>query len=189
MVEANQFVYSDSRERCLAGYVLFSFVRPSGVQCCRIHLFSWVISYYLPLIPRSDADNHRLSASVIGLYTSYATPIFLRITSGRDKFVPGRFTLGRWIVPIGAIAVAWVTFINIVLMFPTVQPTTASNMSESYTEFPSPIRNPCHPDYAVVIIMVVFIYAALSWVLSARKWFTGPIRNLSQAPSLEEKDL
>jgi len=111
-------------------------------------------------------------ASVIGLYTSYATPIFLRITSGRDKLVPGSFTLGRWFVPIGAIAVAWVAFINVLLMFPTVLPTTASNMN-----------------YSVVIIMSVFIYASLSWVISARKWFKGPIRNLSDDSSLDEKDI
>ncbi|KAI9467111.1 amino acid transporter [Lactarius psammicola] len=88
-------------------------------------------------------------ASVIGLYSSYATPIFLRITSGRDKLVPGTFYLGRWSSPIGAVAVA--------------------------------------VDYAVVIIMGVFIYAALSWVVSARKWFKGPVTNLSKEPSLEEK--
>jgi len=137
---------------------------------------------------RSDTNTHHSSASVIGLYTSYATPIFLRITSGRDKFVPGSFTLGRWYLPIGAIAVAWVTFINVLLVFPTVRPTTAKNMSEFNTNFCSILCNPCRPDYAVVIIMYVFIYASLSWVVSARKWFTGPVRNLSQEPSLEEKD-
>lgn len=141
----------------------------------------------LSLIPRPDTDNHRSSASVIGLYTSYATPIFLRITSGRDKLVPGSFTLGRWYLPIGAIAVAWVTFINILLMFPTVRPTTAKNMSEFYNHSPSPVRDPCHPDYSVVIIMTVFIYASLSWIFSARKWFTGPVRNVTEEPSPEYK--
>jgi hypothetical protein len=95
-----------------------------------------VIFYYPLFISQSDADNHRFSASVIGLYTSYATPIFLRITSGRDDFVPGKFSLGRWVVPIGAIAVAWVTFINVLLMFPTVRPTTAKNMSKFLIDFP-----------------------------------------------------
>lgn len=109
-------------------------------------------------------------ASVIGLYTSYATPIFLRITSGRDKLVPGTFHLGRWSSPIGAVAVAWVAFINILLLFPPGQHTNAKTMN-----------------YAVVIIMGVFIYAALSWVVSARKWFKGPVSNLSKEPSLEEK--
>ncbi|KAH9077072.1 amino acid/polyamine transporter I [Lactarius deliciosus] len=110
-------------------------------------------------------------ASVIGLYTSYATPIFLRITSGRDKLIPGTFHLGRWSSPIGAVAVAWVAFINILLLFPPGQHTNAKSMN-----------------YAVVIIMGVFIYAALSWVVSARKWFKGPVSNLSKEPSLDEKN-
>ena len=33
-------------------------------------------------------------------------------------------------------------------------------------------------DYAVVIVMAVFIFASVSWVLSARKWFHGPIRTV-----------
>lgn len=68
-------------------------------------------------------------ASVIGLYVSYATPIFLRITSGRNKLVPGPFNLGRWFMPIGIIAVAWVTFIVILLVFPPSQTATAQGMS------------------------------------------------------------
>jgi len=84
-------------------------------------------------------------------------------------------------------AVAWVTFINILLMFPTVRPATAKNMSEFYNHSPSPVRDTCHPDYSVVIIMTVFIYASLSWIFSARKWFTGPIRNITEEPSFEDK--
>jgi hypothetical protein len=37
--------------------------------------------------------------------------------------------------------------------------------------------------------MSVFIYASLSWVISARKWFKGPVQNLSEESSLEEKDI
>ncbi|KIM90268.1 hypothetical protein PILCRDRAFT_84355 [Piloderma croceum F 1598] len=40
-------------------------------------------------------------AAVIGLYVSYAAPIFLRITSGRNKLPPRSFSLGRWYMPIG----------------------------------------------------------------------------------------
>ncbi len=58
------------------------------------------------------------SAAVLGLYTSYVVPILLRITSGRDKLVPGPFSLGRWYMPIGIVAVAWVAFISVLLLFP-----------------------------------------------------------------------
>lgn len=103
-------------------------------------------------------------SSVIGLYTSYAAPIFLRITSGRDKLVPGPFTLGAWSTPVGAIAVAWVCFIVVLLFFP-----------------PSQTTNPPDMNYAVVIIMAVFIFAAVSWVFSAHKWFKGPVRNIDDS--------
>ena len=183
MVETCQSVHSDTRERSLACHARCGYLRPFRFQSCRVEFFGWVLFSLLTLIPRSDADNHRSSASVIGLYTSYATPIFLRITTGRDKFVPGSFTLGSWYRPIGALAVAWVTFVNILLMFPTVRPTTAKNMSEFYNHSPSSVRDPCHPDYAVVIIMSVFIYASLSWIISARKWFTGPVRTVTEEVS------
>jgi amino acid transporter len=68
-------------------------------------------------------------ASVIGLYLSYVTPIFLRITSGRDKFKPGPFHLGKWSTPLGIIAVAWVNFVCILLLFPPSQVTNVKTMS------------------------------------------------------------
>ena len=44
-------------------------------------------------------------------------------------------------------------------------------------------------DYAVVLIMAVFIFASLSWIFSARKWFVGPISNLDDRtpPAWNEK--
>ena len=68
---------------------------------------------------------------MIGLYTSYATPIFLRITYGRDRLAPGPFSLGRWATPVGAVAVAWVSFIVVMLFFPSGQNPTAEEMSRS----------------------------------------------------------
>lgn len=48
----------------------------------------------------------------------------------------------------------------------------------------------CVSDYAVVIIMGVFIFASCSWVVSARKWFTGPVRTVEddekESSSLEK---
>ena len=66
----------------------------------------------------------------MGLYTSYATPILLRITSGRDKLAPGPFTLGRWATPVGAAAVAWVAFAAVVLCFPLGPAVGAAGTSE-----------------------------------------------------------
>ena len=121
---------------------------------------------------------------MVGLYTSYATPIFLRVTSGREKLVPGPFTLGRWYLPVGSVAVAWVAFIVVLLCFPSSQTTNAVEMSESNRYCKHDGRHLISvdvirsSDYASVIVLAVFIFAAASWLLSARKWFVGPLPNI-----------
>jgi amino acid transporter len=70
------------------------------------------------------------STSVIGLYISYVTPIYYRITSGKDKFKPGPFHLGRWSRLIGTTAVVWVAFMVVMLLFPFTQPANSRTMSE-----------------------------------------------------------
>ena len=69
------------------------------------------------------------------------TPIFLRITSGRTKLVPGPFSLGRWYMPLGIVAVAWVCFITILLLFPPVSNPTADTMSKSLHYYSFALRS------------------------------------------------
>ena len=54
-----------------------------------------------------------VSISTIGLYISYAIPIFLRITVSRKHFVKGAFHLGFMSVPVAIVAVAWVSLITV----------------------------------------------------------------------------
>ncbi len=129
-------------------------------------------------------------SAVIGLYTSYVVPILLRITSGRNKLTPGPFTLGRWATPIGIVAVAWVSFIVVMLLFPPGQTTTAEDMSVLVISFTCIDSHPNQSDYAIVIISAVFIFATVSWVTSAHKWFYGPVKNVGEEEEVtKEKDL
>lgn len=44
-------------------------------------------------------------------------------------------------------------------------------------------------DYAVVIIIGVFSFASVMWVLSARKWFSGPIKTIDEpVPPMDVKE-
>jgi hypothetical protein len=48
-----------------------------------------------------------------------------------------------------------------------------------YVPVPVPFNaslNSIFADYAVVIIGAVFAFASVSWMVSARKWFHGPIK-------------
>ena len=79
--------------------------------------------------------------------------------------------MGRYFLPIGTIAWLWVSFIVIILLFPSSDKPGVGDMN-----------------YAVVIIGGVFVLSALTWVLSARKWFTGPISNLDRESSRTDID-
>jgi len=179
VVDASRVTFAFSRDNALPGSVWWKKIDKRTQTPVNAVWFVLFLSAICGLLSFSaTAFSSLASASVIGLYVSYVTPIYFRITSGRDKFVPGPFHLGRWSTPIGAIGVAWVSFMVILLLFPFDQAVTAQNMN-----------------YSVVLIMAVFIFASLSWVVSARHWFTGPLPNidgpkhsLSYETSLEKQE-
>jgi len=174
VVDASRVVFAFARDNALPGSRFWKRINQRTQTPVNAVWFVVSVSAICGVLGFSETALTSLAgSSVIGLYTSYAAPIFLRITSGRSKFIPGPFSLGRWAVPIGTIAVAWVSYIVILLFFPPGQTTTAQAMN-----------------YSVVIIMAVFIFASVSWIFSAHKWFIGPVRTIddtSSTSSLEEK--
>ena len=126
----------------------------------------------LPYLWNAAAYAAVTSIAVIGLYIAYVSPTFLRLRQG-ESFVPGPWQLGRWSRPIGIIAVAWVVFITILFMLPTVNPIHFSNFN-----------------YTVVAVAVVLGFAGIWWLVSARKWFTGPrIQGSAEELAAIEADL
>ena len=110
----------------------------------------------LPYLWNSAAYAAVTSIAVIGLYIAYVLPTFLRLRQGAD-FQRGPWHLGRWSTPIGVIAVTWVAIITVLFMLPTVSPITATNFN-----------------YTIVAVAAVLGFAGIYWLVSARKWFTGP---------------
>ncbi|GJJ07935.1 hypothetical protein Clacol_002142 [Clathrus columnatus] len=181
-VDASRVVYAFARDNALPGSKYWRKVNPYTQTPVNAVWFVMVCSAVCGVLGFSSAALTSLAGSaVIGLYLSYIAPVFLRITSGRNKFKPGPFSLGRWAIPIGTIACAWVTFITVLLVFP-------------------PENNPTAPEmnYAIVIIGGIFIFAGGWWIVSAHKWFKGPVRTVegpgpdddssdSQGGSINEK--
>jgi len=111
----------------------------------------------LPYLGNSVAYYAVTSIAVIGLYVAYVLPTFLRLRLGAD-FQRGPWHLGRWSRPIGIIAVTWVCIITILFMLPTLYP------PGTWANF----------NYTVVAVAAVLGFATIYWLVSARKWFTGP---------------
>jgi amino acid transporter len=100
---------------------------------------------------------------VIGLYIAYVIPVFLRLRAG-DNFKPGPWTLGAKGKVIGWIAVIWVLLICIILMLPQFNWGPGGGDLKLLDVF----------NFAPVIVFGVLLVTGIWWMVSARKWFTGP---------------
>lgn len=90
-----------------------------------------------------------------------AIPIALRVVY-YDRFVRGPFHLGRYSYPIATVAVLWIAFITIAFILPQENPVDSQTLN-----------------YAIVAVGIVITYSVGFWLLSARKWFTGPVKQIA----------
>ncbi|KAG9118924.1 GABA-specific high-affinity permease [Ceratobasidium sp. 392] len=99
--------------------------------------------------------------SVLGLYIAYTIPIAARFIFKGHNYKPGPFDLGAFGLPVAIIAVAFMTFTNIVFLFPADLAPAVADMN-----------------YAVVVTGAVFI-GCLIWYWFPKyggvHWFKGPI--------------
>ncbi|GAA2750514.1 amino acid permease [Kitasatospora cinereorecta] len=158
-VTANsRMIYAFSRDGALPGSRLWHRINPrTQTPTSAVWLATGgALLLGLPALWNSTAYTAVTSISVIGLYISYVIPVWLRLRQG-DAFPRGPWHLGRWSRMIGTVAVGWTAVITVLFMLPTVSPITAVSFN-----------------YTPVAVTVVLGFAGLWWLLSARKWFTGP---------------
>ncbi|KIM68949.1 hypothetical protein SCLCIDRAFT_7133 [Scleroderma citrinum Foug A] len=107
----------------------------------------------------TQAINAIFSVTVNALYIAYIIPIVSRWLGDND-FKPGPFHLGPFSLPISVIAVLFMTFMNVVFLFPA-----------------TPSMN-----YTVVVLGGVFALSIVWYyfpVYGGVHWFTGPVRNVN----------
>ncbi|KAG8743054.1 GABA-specific high-affinity permease [Ceratobasidium sp. 414] len=101
------------------------------------------------------------SISVIWLYIAYAIPIGARFVFKGHNYKPGPFNLGAFGIPVAMIEIAFMTFTNIVFLFPADMAPAVEDMN-----------------YTVVVMGAVFI-GSLIWYWFPKyggvNWFEGPI--------------
>jgi hypothetical protein len=115
------------------------------------------------------------SIAVIGLNIAFVLPIILRIRAG-SRFEAGAWSLGkhyRWISPL---AVAWIAFICVVGILPV-----SPNGVPGAAEFDWEVVN-----FAPITVVAALILFGGWYLISARKWFTGPIRESGDDAGLAE---
>lgn len=158
-VTANsRMIYAFSRDGALPGSAFWHRINPkTRTPTNAIWLAAGgALILGLPYLWNTTAYAAVTSIATIGLYVAYVIPTFLRLRLG-SAFVRGPWHLGRWSKPIGIIAITWVAIITILFMLPTASPITRDNFN-----------------YTVIAVVVVLGFAGIWWLVSARKWFTGP---------------
>ena len=109
------------------------------------------------------------SITVIGLFTAFAIPIYLRWRMG-DKFVQGDWNLGKhwkWIAPLAVLEVA---IVSIYFILPASPAAIPFRKGFSWTSF----------NYTPVAVIVIMGGALIWWFAGANKTFKGPVRTLDQ---------
>ena len=110
------------------------------------------------------------SIAVIGLYASFAIPIFLRWKLG-DAFEVGAWNNGKKYKWMNLVAVIEIVVVLLYLMMPFVP--SAVPFSDDFSwKF---------VNYAPIVTVGAVILLAIWWNVSAKHWFKGPISNIDPA--------
>jgi amino acid transporter len=108
-----------------------------------------------------------VSITVIGLYIAYVIPIFLRWRKG-DSFETGPWTNGRKYKWMNSFATFWVGLITIIFCLPFTPAAVPWNSEFTWEAF----------NYAPLTVGVVILLAWIGWMTTARKHFTGQVREV-----------
>jgi hypothetical protein len=110
------------------------------------------------------------SIAVLGLYLSFAIPIWLRWRHG-ENFEAGEWNNGakyKWMNPL---AVAEIVIVSLYLMMPTYKP---GNPFDENFEWK-------FVNYSPIVTLGALLAITIWWQLSAKNWFKGPIRTIDPA--------
>ncbi|KAH9172426.1 APC amino acid permease [Lactarius sanguifluus] len=152
----SRMMYAFSRDGAIPGSSFFHKVDRLWLACT----LSFILA--LPSLGSTVAFSAATSIATIGLYISYGIPIALRVVYA-DRFVRGPFHLGRLSLVVAGAAVLWIAFIAIVFCLPELNPVNSQTLN-----------------YAPVAVAIVVAYSLGFWLVSARKWFAGPVKQIIQ---------
>jgi len=111
-----------------------------------------------------------VSVAVIGLYLSFAIPIFLRWKHG-DRFEVGHWNNGLKYKWMNLVAVAEIVIISIYFILPLYPLGWPGNENFAWK----------FVNYAPLLTGGVILAVTIWWFASARKWFTGPKHTIDEA--------
>jgi amino acid transporter len=179
MTSSSRMTYAFSRDRAIPGSARWSKLSANKVPANAVMLVA-VLAALLTLpalikvniggVPYPIAFFAVTSIAVLGLYLSFAIPIYLRWRHG-ENFESGEWNNGskyKWMNPL---AVAEIVIVSLYLMMPSYVGGMPGNEAFSWK----------FVNYAPIVVITVLVAITIWWELSAKKWFKGPIRTFDPA--------
>ena len=160
-------MYAFSRDRAVPGHQLWSKVATNRVPRNAV----WAIVVLAGILMVPAIWNYLVgygvgtAIAVIGLYIAFVLPVILRFRMD-DEFVHGAWSLGRHYKWIDLLSLAWVALITILFIFPLYK---AGLPWED--DFTWDLTN-----YTILWFAAIGIVFGGWWVISAKNWFKGPVR-------------
>jgi amino acid transporter len=173
---ASRMMFAFSRDGAVPGSRVWRKVSRSRAPInavIGVGVLSWLIM--VPSLFIQVAYVVATSIAVIGLSIAFGLPIFLRIRAG-SSFQRGAWSLGghyRWISPL---AVGWIALVCVLFLLP-VSPQGVPGAEDFDWEL---------VNYAPLTVGGALILFGGWYLLSARHWFTGPVRETGSDLSLAE---
>ena len=171
---ASRMLFAFSRDRAVPGHSLWSKIdRNHNPTNAAIGVAVAAIVLTLPALyaPAGTvvpvAFFAVTSVTVIGLFVSFAIPIWLRWRQG-EHFVQGPWNLGnhwKWMCPVAVLEIA---LVSIAFVMPTNPGGVPWDPRFDWTLV----------QYSPIAMAIVVGGAMIWWVLSAHKWFTGPVSDI-----------
>jgi amino acid transporter len=169
VTSASRMMFAFSRDGAVPGHRLWRKVAANRVPTNAV-LAIGVLSFALMIPTYWNAYTGYLvgtSIAVIGLYIAFILPVILRYRK-KDDWQPGAWSLGRHYKWIDPLAIAWVAFISLLFLLP---------FSPAGIPFKdNPGWNWDLVNYAPATVGGALVLFGGWYLLSAHKWFKGPVR-------------
>ncbi|KAK6434174.1 GABA/polyamine transporter [Oleoguttula sp. CCFEE 5521] len=165
MIAASRVTFAYARDDCLPFSFLLKKVNTRTRTPVNAVWFNCLVGCLVLLLifGGSIAIGAIFSIGALAAFVAFTIPIFIRVFFVGNNFRPGPWNLGRFSIPIGVVASAFVALMVPILCLPSV---TGSDLDASGMNWTAVV-------YGGPMILVM-----IWWVVSARKWFKGPKVNV-----------
>ncbi|MCZ4522275.1 amino acid permease [Rhodococcus ruber] len=174
---SSRMLFAFSRDRAVPGHQLWSKVSKNKIPANGVIVTAALAAVItLPALVEVDVNGAPVpvaffavaSIGVVGLYLCFAVPIYFRWKAG-DSFPVGKWNLRghhKWMAPV---ALVEIVVTSIIAMFPTSLGGVPWDPSFEWK----------FVNYTPLLVGGVLILLFFYWHASVKKWFTGPIKQVT----------